>query len=169
MTDGYELTANWRGRPTPDLRVDVTAGFTAVDTDIRRLRPNPVLPTLPLLATSSIDLLAKATARTKATLSSRFDWRQWTVSIDLARFGSFRAVQVAGEQTYGPVTTVDLSIDYAVTPRVTLGLGVLNLGHAYPDMIADRARTQGGSIAYPEVGGVGTNGREFFARLRAKF
>lgn len=168
-TDGYELTANWRSPVGAEARLDVTAGYSAVDTDIRRLRANPVLPALPLLATSSIDLLTKAIPRNKAILTARLDWRALSVSANLARSGSFRAIQVAGEQTYNPVTTLDLTLDYALNRRLSIGVGVLNVGDAFPDKIADRALTQGGSIAYPEVGGVGTNGREYYVRVSSRF
>ena len=168
VTDGYELTANWR-RTVGPARLDVTAGYMLVDTDIDRLKANPVLPNLPLLATSSIDLLTKAQPQNKFTLSARAVIGRWSLDADLARFGPFRAIQVAGEQTYAPVTTLDLQAAYAVTDHLSIGAGVLNLGDAYPDKIADRALSQGGSIQYPEVGAVGTNGREYFVRLTGRF
>ncbi|WP_343699006.1 TonB-dependent receptor [Caulobacter sp.] len=168
-TRGYELTANWRGQLGTEGRLDVTAGYTQTDTDLDHLNANPVLPSLPLLATSSIDLIADALPRNKATLTARGDWRAWSAGLNLARFGSFRAVQVLSEQVFGPVTTVDLTLDYAISPRLKVGVSVLNLGDAYPDKIAERALTQGGGIQYPEVGGLGTNGREYVLRLSSRF
>jgi iron complex outermembrane receptor protein len=56
-----------------------------------------------------------------------------------------------------------------VTDRFSLGLGVLNLTDAYPHKIADRALSQGGGLLYPEVGAVGTNGREYYARATVHF
>jgi iron complex outermembrane receptor protein len=113
--------------------------------------------------------MADALPRTKTTLTARADWRAWSAGVNLARFGSFRAVQVASEQVFGPITTIDLTLDYAVNSRLKVGLSVLNLSDAYPDKIADRALTQGGGIQYPEVGGVGTNGREYVLRLSSRF
>ncbi len=168
-TNGFELTANWRGRLGQDARLDLTAGYASAVTGVDRIRPNPVLPALPLLATSSIDLLTSALPRTKATLGGRLDWRSWTFGADVANFGSFRAIQVVSEQTYNPVTTVDLTVDYAITPKIKIGLGVLNVGDAFPDKIADRALTQGGGLQYPEVGGIGTNGREYYLRVSSRF
>lgn len=168
-TRGYELTANWRGRLGANGRFDVTAGHTQTDTDLDRLRANLVLPSLPLLGVAAIDLMADALPRTKTTLTARADWRAWSAGVNLARFGSFRAVQVASEQVFGPITTIDLTLDYAVNSRLKVGLSVLNLSDAYPDKIADRALTQGGGIQYPEVGGVGTNGREYVLRLSSRF
>lgn len=167
-TNGYELSANWRHK-LGAAKLDLTAGYALVDTDVTSLKPNPVLPTLPLLATSSIDFLTKAQPQNKFTLSARLVWECWTLDANLVRNGPFRAVQVAGEQTYNPVTTLDLVADYAFTPRLKLGVGVLNVGDAYPDKIADRALTQGGSLLYPEVGAVGTNGREYFVRISGRF
>ena len=37
------------------------------------------------------------------------------------------------------------------------------------DKIIDRALSQGGSLQYPEVGGLGTNGREYYARATVSF
>jgi len=168
-TNGGEFTANWRGRFGPGIRYDLTAGYTIADTKIDRLRANPALPALPLLGAASIDLLTTALPRTKATFSGQLAWRDITFGMDVADFGSFRAIQVVNEQTYGSVTTVDLTLDYAVTPRLKIGVGVLNLTDAFPDKIADRALTQGGGLQYPEVGGIGTNGREWFVRLSSRF
>jgi iron complex outermembrane receptor protein len=168
-TDGYELTANWRGRLTPDVRLDVTAGYMLVDTDIDRLKSNRVIPGLPLLAQSSIDLLTKSQPQNKTTLAARLEWRGLAVNANVGRFGPFRTISVAQEQTFSPVTTVDLAVDYALTANLTLGAGILNLGDVYPDRIVDRALSQGGSTQYPEVGAVGTNGREYFVRLTSRF
>ena len=168
-TRGYELTANWRGRLGTEGRLDITAGYTQTDTDIDRLRGNPVLPTLPLLGVAAIDLIADALPRNKTTLTARGEWRAWSGGVNLARFGAFRAVQVASQQAFSPVTTVDLTLDYAISPRLKVGLSVLNVGDTYPDKIRDRALTQGGGIQYPEVGGIGTNGREYVLRLSSRF
>jgi iron complex outermembrane receptor protein len=169
VTDGYELTANWRGRLSPDVRLDVTAGYMLVDTDIDSLKTNRVVPGLPLLGASAIDLLTKSQPQNKTTLAARLEWRGLTVNANLARFGPFRTISVATEQTFSPVTTADLAIDYALTSSLTLGAGVLNVGDVYPDKIVDRALSQGGSTQYPEVGAVGTNGREYFVRLTSRF
>jgi iron complex outermembrane receptor protein len=56
-----------------------------------------------------------------------------------------------------------------VAQGFTLGVGVLNAGNAYPDKIVDRALSQGGSYQYPEVGAIGTNGREYFVRASLDF
>ena len=168
-TEGYELTANWRGRLAPDVRLDVTAGYMLGDTDIDSLKSNRVVPTLPLLGQSAIDLLTKAQPQNKTTLAARLEWRNLSVNANVARFGPFRTISVATEQTFSPVTTVDLAVDYALTANLKLGAGVLNLGDVYPDKIIDRALSQGGSTQYPEVGAVGTNGREYFLRLTSLF
>ena len=50
-----------------------------------------------------------------------------------------------------------------------LSVGVINATDAYPDKIAQRALLQGGSLMYSEAGGLGSDGREYYARIWAGF
>lgn len=92
-----------------------------------------------------------------------------TLDANLVRFGEFKAVSVLSPQTYGAETTIDLSAEVRATDRFSFAPGVLNLTDAFPDKIADRALSQGGGLMYPEVGALGTNGREFYARATMNF
>ncbi|QJU59869.1 TonB-dependent receptor [Sphingomonas sp. AP4-R1] len=163
-TDGYEIVAGWRGRIAQGARLSLNAGYARAKTDVDRLAANTVVPALPLLGTMALDLLTTAQPRDKVTGSARLDLGPLALNADVVRFGRFKAISLVQEQVFSAVTTVDLVADVKVGRRFTFGVGVLNLGNVAPDRIVDRALSQGGSYQYPEVGGIGTNGREFFAR-----
>lgn len=168
-TDGYELTAAWRGTWFDTIRSELTLGYMSADTTLRGVKSNSVIPAIPLLGLASIDLLTEAQPEDKLTFSSMQSWGDWRLRIDVTRFGEYRNVPVIAEQTYGAITTLDLGIDYDVTSALRLSVGVLNATDAYPDKIAQRALLQGGSLQYSEAGGLGSDGREYYARLWAGF
>lgn len=168
-TEGFELTAAWRGTWLGVVRSELTLGFMSVDTELQRVLANPVVPSIPLLGLASIDLLTEAQPEDKLTLSSVQSWGDWRVRLDVTRFGEYRNVPVIEEQKYGAVTTLDVGVDYSISPSWRLSIGVLNANDAYPDKIAQRALLQGGSLQYSESGGMGTDGREYYARVWAGF
>lgn len=168
-TEGYELTAAWRGTWFDSVRSELTLGYMSADTKLERVKNNSVVPSVPLLGLASIDLLTEAQPEDKVTFSSMQSWGAWQLRIDVTRFGEYRNVPVLQEQQYGAATTVDLGIGYDITPSLRLNVGVLNATDEYPDKIAQRALLQGGSLQYSEAGGLGTDGREYYARFWAGF
>nr|ART38482.1 G170 [uncultured bacterium] len=168
-TEGFEVTANWRKRLSPGATLGLTASYAKVDNDVDRLAVNAKVPALPLLGPVSLALLNTAQPKDKLTASARVDVDAFTLNADVVRFGEFTAISVLNPQTYGAVTTVDLTAEFRASDRFTFALGVLNLNDAYPDKIIDRNLTQGGGLLYPEVGAVGTNGREYYARATVRF
>lgn len=168
QTQGFDVTADYRRRLSAgELRLGV--GYNASDTDIESLRSNPVIPTLPLLATASIDFLTKAQPRNKLNAYARWEAGRYEATVDLNRYGSFRFLPVVSEQTFGPETTLDVTGSIRLTTNLTLAGGVLNATDTFADLVAERALTQGGGLPYPEAGGLGFRGREYFVRLRADF
>ena len=167
-TDGYDLTLSWRRELSHGARVNLALGYTAVDTDLRHLDANPVVPALPLLGPSSIALLTTAQPEDKLVLNTRVEWRAWSATLDVSRFGSFRSVPVVQEQQFGASITVDLGLSYQLNERLSLEGGVINATDEYPERIAERALLQGGSLQYTETGAIGVDGREYFLRLRTR-
>jgi iron complex outermembrane receptor protein len=163
-TNGFEVVAHWRGALKPGVRGNLDLGYGRANSHVDRLAVNQAVPALPLLGEMALDLLTTAQPRDKLTASGRIEMGMFSVNADVTRFGRFKAVSLLADQNFSPVTTVDLTADAHIGKRMTFGIGVLNLNDAYPDKIVDRAISQGGSIQYPEVGGIGTNGREVFAR-----
>jgi len=168
-TTGIDLTAQWRGQLADIGRLEISAAYTAVDTDIDTMRQNTVVPSLPYLGLSSIDLLAKAQPRNKTSLSAQLDMGRLRLFGNVVRAGPYRSFTVVSEQTFGAKTTLDVTADFDINERLTLTAGVMNLTDVYPDKNAERALTQGGSLQYGEAGGIGIDGREYFLRLRATF
>lgn len=168
-TEGVEVTANWRWQVATGIRLTLDAGYARTTTHVDRLAQNSVIRTLPLLATTTIDLLTTAQPKDKVIGSAQLDTGIFRLNLSATRFGSFKAFSVLQEQVFSPVTTVDITGEARVAPHFTLGVGVLNAGNAYPDKIVDRALSQGGSYQYPEIGALGTNGREYYVRASVTF
>lgn len=168
-SEGFEVTARWNGKLSPTARLNLAASYARVDHDVDRLATNPALPTAPLLGPVAIALLTTAQPKDKLTMNASLQAGAVTFDANLVRFGEFTAVSVVSPQTYGAETTIDLSAEVRATENFSFSLGVLNLTDAFPDKIADRALSQGGGLLYPEVGALGTNGREFYARATMNF
>ncbi|MEQ7154526.1 TonB-dependent receptor plug domain-containing protein [Brevundimonas aurifodinae] len=164
-TEGFEATGNWRTRFGEDGRLNLSLGYAAFDTDPVNLRSNPVVPTLPLLAASSLNTLADAEPRNKLTVSAEIEIGPWRVTADAARFGKYKASPLGPTQVFGSDTTFDLTLAYQLTETVRVQVGALNLTDAYPDRVV--GQTDG--RPYTEAGGIGVDGREYFLRLGASF
>lgn len=167
-TKGFEITADWTQR-FGGIRANVTASYAHVETKVGRLAVNRVIPSLPLLGGPALQLLTVAQPEEKLTLAARIDAGDFRLGADLVRFGAFTTTSVLTPQTYGAVTSIDLTAELKVDERFRFGIGILNLTDAYPDKTAERGLTQGGGLLYPEAGAIGTNGREFFARATLIF
>ena len=167
-TEGFEITADWNHR-FGDVRANLTASYATVETEVNRLAVNPVVPSLPLLGGSALQLITVAQPKDKLTFAARIDADDFSLGADVVRFGEFTTTSVLTPQTYGAVTSIDVTAEFKAAERLRFGIGVLNLTDAYPDLTAERALTQGGGLLYPEAGAIGTNGREFFARATVGF
>lgn len=171
-SQGIELTANWSGTLGPDTKLAVNAGYGWFKNRLDTLRPNPVLPSLPLLATRSILLLTKAQPSNKFTLQSTLSHRRWELQASATAFGPYTAAPIAATQTFGGGESVDLSAGYAVLDGVRLTGGVQNIFDVRPDTVADQYRfisATGGSFPTGEETPLGLNGRSYYLRLSARF
>lgn len=164
-TEGFEVTGNWRTRVGDHGQLNLTLGYAAFDTDPTNLRTNPVVPSLPLLAASSLNTLADAEPRNKLTLSADIVIGPWSVTADAARFGQYKAAPLGPIQVFGADTTLDLTLAYQMTSHLRIQGGALNVTDAYPDRVVGQADGR----PYTEAGGIGVDGREYFVRLGASF
>lgn len=167
-TKGFEITADWNHR-FGVVRANLTASYSQIDTKVDRVAVNPVVPALPLLGGAALQLLTVAQPEDKLTLAARIDAGDVSFNADLVRFGAFTTTSVLTPQTYGAATTLDATAEFRAGQGMRFAIGVLNLTDAFPDMTAERALTQGGGLLYPEAGAIGTNGREFYARVTVAF
>lgn len=168
-TDGLGATADWHRTLRNSNRVSLTFGYDSYDTDITRLRPNAVLPNLALLGRSSIDLLARAQPRDKLNLTGAWSNEVLGFTVDVVRYGEFSFVPVTNEQTFGAEIVGNVTAEWRLADHYEISAGILNVTDNYADMVAERALTQGGSLLYPEAGGMGFEGRQYFLRLSASF
>ncbi len=165
VSEGYEITAAWRGRFGTDGRFALTLGYGMFDTDVDALQVNPVLPQIALLGSASIGVLADAQPRSKALANAEAGWGGWTLALDLADFGAYRTPTAVGDQVLNGATTADISVSYAPNDVLTLTFGVLNATDEYPARLAGDTTGR----PYSEADPVGFNGREYFLRAAARF
>jgi iron complex outermembrane receptor protein len=171
-TKGVEVTARWQGAIGPETRLSVAAGYSWLDNRLDTLRPNPVLPTLPLLATKSILFLTEAQPRAKGTVQANLTHGRFSLSGSLTAFGTYTSAPLVKVQTFGGKESIDLSAGYAFAEGLRLQIGVQNLFDARPDTIDDQVTAiaaTGGSFPTGEETPLGLNGRSYFARLSARF
>lgn len=171
-TRGVELTAHWQGTIAADTRLSVSAGYGWFDNKLDRLRPNPTLPSLPLLATKSILFMTQAQPENKFTLQTSLTHGPFDAQMSVAAFGKYTSQPLGAVQTFGGKTTVDISAGYQILHGVRLGFGVLNLLDAHPDTIADQVNfiaSTGGSFPTGEETPIGLNGRAYYLKASVQF
>jgi hypothetical protein len=108
-TQGVEVSATWRGQIARDARLTLNGGYARAKTRVDRIAPNSVLPALPLLATTTLDLLTTAQPEDKIIGSAQLDAGIFGVSVNATRFGPFKAFSVLQEQVFSPTTTFDMT------------------------------------------------------------
>ena len=171
-TRGVELTARWQGDLGPDAHLSLTAGYGWFKNRLDTLRPNPVLPALPLLNMKSILFVTEAQPKSKFTFQGSLTHGAFDVGINVAAFGTYTSQPLTAVQTFGGKETVDLSAGYKILDGVRVGFGVQNLFDARPDTIDDQVlaiAATGGSFPTGEETPIGLNGRTWYARLTARF
>lgn len=171
-TKGVEVTARWAGEIAPNTRLSLSGGYSWLNSRLDRLRANPALPTLPLLATKSILFLTDAQPRAKATLQGELTHGPFDLGVNLAAFGTYTSQPLVAVQTFGGKESLDLSAGYRLASGIRIGAGVQNVFDARPDGIADQGSViaaTGGSFPTGEETPLGVNGRSYFVRLSASF
>ncbi len=171
-TRGVEVTARWAGSLGPNTRLAVSGGYAWLNTDLDTLRPNPTLPSLPLLSTRSILFLTEAQPRNKFTLQTQVTHGPFEAQANITAFGTYVSAPLVATQSFDGGESVDLSAGYEVRDGLRLIVGIQNLFDVRPDMIEDQARfigATGGSFPTGEETPLGLNGRSYYLRLAASF
>lgn len=173
-TEGFEITGNWRGKLAREVRLSVSAGYGFFKTKLDALRPNTVLPTLPLLGTRSILLLTQGQPLDKFTLSADLQAGRVGLTANIAAFGSYSSLPAVNVQSFGSKTTADFGVRFRITDWLGLSAGILNAFDQRCDGFADNGlaaviASTGGSFPTGEECPVGLNGRTYYARLGLKF
>lgn len=173
-TEGFELTGSWRGRLVDDVRLDVTAAYGYFKTRLDTLRPNPVLPNLPLLGTRSLLLLTEGQPIDKFTIGADLRAGRFGVTANIAAFGTYRGLPAINVQEFGAKTVADFSARFDVTEQLQLTAGIQNAFDARCDGFIDNGlapviASTGGSFPTGEECPIGLNGRSYYARLGFRF
>lgn len=173
-TEGFELVANWRGNIAPDVRAGISAGYGRFETSLDTLRPNRVLPALPLLGTRSILLLTKGQPIDKVTASATLEAGRFGLNANVAWFGTYRSLPAVNVQTFGATTTADFAASFRISDRLAMAGGIQNAFDDRCDGFADNSlaaviASTGGSFPTGEECPIGLNGRTYYARLGFRF
>jgi iron complex outermembrane receptor protein len=171
-TEGFEVVARWQGDLGDQTRLSLNAGYGRFESELDVLRPNPVLPGLPLLNTKSILFLTAAQPKDKFTGQAALSHGPFTFQLSTAAFGDYTSAPLVAAQTFDGGYTVDLLAGYEMRPGVRVEAGVQNLTDERPEGIADQASVisaTGGSFPTGEETPLGLNGRSFNIRLSASF
>ncbi len=171
-TEGVEVTARWAGEIASETRLSLSGGYSWLNSKLDELRPNQVLPTLPLLATKSILFLTEAQPRAKATFQGNLTHRALDLAATVSAFGTYTSQPLVATQTFGGKESVDLAVGYRLLPGVRIGAGVQNVFDARPESILDQATviaSTGGSFPTGEETPLGLNGRSYYLRVSAGF
>lgn len=171
-TEGFEITAKYSTPILDGFDLRMLLGYGHFDTELDELRPNPVLPDLPLLNTKSILYITQAQPDEKLTFAAELRAQRWSVQANLAHFGTYTSQPLLLTQKFGAKTVADISVNLNVTRAIILGLGVQNIGDVQPDAIDGQDQviaSTGNSFPTGEESPIGVNGRTYFARVRAGF
>jgi iron complex outermembrane receptor protein len=171
-TRGVELTAHWQGTIALDTRLAVSAGYAWFDNKLDTLRANPVLPSLPLLATKSILFMTEAQPKNKLTVQTSLTHGPFDTRLSVAAFGKYTSQPLGAVQTFDGKITLDITAGYEIWRNVRLGFGILNLLDAHPDTIADQVNfiaSTGGSFPTGEETPIGLNGRSYYLKASVHF
>lgn len=171
-TKGVEVTARLQRDLAPNTRVSVNLGYALIETDLVTLRPNQVLPALPLLGARSLALATAGQPRNKFTGQLTLTHRGFDVQANVAAFGTYQSVPIADVLTFGGKTSLDLAVGARLGKAVRLVVGAQNVLDAKPDGFPNTApiiAANGGSFPTGEETPLGVNGRTYYARLSARF
>jgi iron complex outermembrane receptor protein len=164
-TDGYELAVHWV-RPLDDTsRLSLNLAYANFANDIVRVRRNPVLPTLPLLAARSLLVITSVQPKNKWTFNGNLSWGRANLTVDVVRFGHWEFIPIGTFEKFSPEWQLNLGASYDVTDSLRLQAGVINAANNYPDRIVDQVDGR----LYESAGGLGVDGREYYVRATKSF
>jgi iron complex outermembrane receptor protein len=162
-TIGYDLGVSYS---LPLTKIDSLAAdikYGAYHTSLVSLAPNSVVPSLPLLGTTSEALLLSAQPSDKLTSTLTYTHDRVSAILGVDRYGPWMAAPTGALQTFTGKTLVDLGARVAISSRMTISAGVQNIGNVYPD-VAKGAGAIG--TKYGDETPFGLDGRSYFLRLQ---
>lgn len=164
-SQGIEATLHWSTGNARTGLVDLALGYGGFQNKLQGLRTNPVLPTLPLLATTSINVLINGQPQSKLTANATATLGAVHVGANVVNYGPFRAPPLGTLQRFDARATLDLTAGIDIGERARFDIGILNATNAFPDQVV--GQTDG--RIYTEGGGLNFNGREIYARFSSRF
>ena len=162
----FEVRGRWEGADLAGLDfTGVNLAYADLSNKVLRVRQNPVLPTLPLLAQRALLVITDSQPKTKLTFNGSLATGPFDFTVDVVRFGPYDFVPLAAFQAFSPKWQVNIGVGVKLGDSWRLQGGVLNLTDEYPDAIAGQIDGR----RYESLGGLGADGREYYLRLTKTF
>lgn len=164
-TDGYELAVHWLERLEDSAELSLNASYADFSNKVTKIRQNPMLPALPLLAQRALLVITDSQPRNKFTFNGSLSWGAANLTLDVVRFGAFAFVPLTNYQSFGSEWSLDIGASYAVTDAWRLQAGIINATDNYPDEIVGQIDGR----RFESLGGLGADGREYYVRATKKY
>lgn len=166
-TQGYEISANYATGLWDGASAEARFQYGQYRTTLQNLAPNPAIPALPLLGTTSRALLISAQPMDKITSSVTLNWAPVTATISVDHYGPWAAAPVGVIQNFSSKTLLNLTTGVDITDSIQVTGGIQNVTDQYPDLLMGAAVT-GMGFTYGEESPFGVNGRSYFLRVSFK-
>ncbi|HKJ46118.1 MAG TPA: TonB-dependent receptor [Balneolales bacterium] len=135
-------------------------------THIDKTPPQLASLNVKILDRSAQDLLTVAQPRTNVNITAAYTYKKLNLTLKNTRFGKVTnwSNNPANDQTFSAKWLTDLDASYAITNKVSFGLGAENLFNVYPDKVIDQ-NSYHGIFQYTGISPFGFNGAYYYARL----
>lgn len=172
VTKGVDLIGTYTV-PLAASSLDLTAGYSYNDTDIKRRSDSPPVfadlgITTPLIGRDEIGRIEESFPKDKIILGGSWNTDRWAVDLHATRYGGFTVRSAAGEardQGYGSQWVVDASVSYRPDDAWTFTLGADNLFNSYPDNQVNQLNNLYGMFPYSNYSPAGFNGAYGYGRV----
>jgi iron complex outermembrane recepter protein len=150
-----------------------TFGYNRNDTDITRIRPEPVTFGNQPLRIGRVETgrITVGAPKDKVNLGLEHNWNAWSGTLNATRYGSYTLLNASPtlDQTFGAEWVVDLSASYDFGGGVRATIGSENFNDRYPDQLIP-ANSFSGITPYPRgEAPFGFSGAFYYAKLSYTF
>jgi iron complex outermembrane receptor protein len=170
-TKGLDVVASYPIQLGGAGTLDTALAYNYNKTDVTKHDPK-------VISTARITDIQHYAPNNRVNLNASYGWGPIHASLHENYYGTYRDENDYPGQLFSAKYTTDLEIGYQVLKNLTAAIGGRNIFNAFPDKIANTAKspiypTTGGEAdgeLYPRTGGpFGFNGAFWYVRLSAQF
>jgi iron complex outermembrane recepter protein len=177
QTEGFDIVADYAFDLGPGS-LTLSAAYNKSDTEVTHVDPNP--PELDALGVDNVlfgveerNTIETASPDDKVILTTQWVSERWSVLVRGTRWGEATRVFNFGggfepEQTYGAEWGIDLDVEFAVTPQLSVAVGANNVLDEYPDL-SSADISFFGNLPYDVLQPITFNGAFYYLRTTYTF